>query len=167
MDHLSGGRFVLGIGAGFYQRDFDEYGYEFGTFGSRLRDLDRDLDTVKARWPRLNPPPVRRIPILMAGGGEQLALRIVAKHADEWHWFAESVDALRQKSAVLDERCAELGRDPKEIRRLGSLRYGASILDHADDFVASGFTHLIGRSVGPDWDLTEVRNLIAWRDSLD
>jgi alkanesulfonate monooxygenase SsuD/methylene tetrahydromethanopterin reductase-like flavin-dependent oxidoreductase (luciferase family) len=95
-----------------------------GTFGSRLGDLDRDLDVIKARWPKLSPPPTRKIPILMGAGGEQLALRIVAKHADEWHWFANSLDELRRKSAVLDEWCEKSGRDPAQICRLGSLRYG-------------------------------------------
>ncbi|HEV3496298.1 MAG TPA: LLM class flavin-dependent oxidoreductase, partial [Actinomycetes bacterium] len=58
VDHLSGGRAILGIGAGWYQRDFDEYGYAYGTPASRLKDLEASLVRIRARLPRLNPPPV-------------------------------------------------------------------------------------------------------------
>lgn len=162
MDHLSKGRFVLGIGSGFHKRDFDEYGYVLGTFGSRLRDLDRDLDVMKARWQRLSPPPTRKIPILMAAGGEQLALQIVARHADEWHWFAE-LDVLIKKSAVLDEWCEKLGRDPLSIQRIGTVRDGMPVDEQAEALVDAGFTHLIGKATGPDWDLSEIQALLEWQ----
>ena len=162
MDHLSNGRFVLGIGSGFHVRDFVEYGYELGTYGSRLRDLDRDLDVIKSRWQKLVPPPTRKIPILMAGGGEKLALKIVAKHADAWHYFG-SLDNLRHKSAVLDTWCEEIGRDPKQICRAVELTpdLGAG----PDEAVEASFTHLIARATGPEWDLGLLRELLSWRDS--
>lgn len=162
MDHISGGRFVLGMGSGFHKREFDEYGYEFGTFGSRLADLDRDLGIIKDRWTKLNPPPRHKIPLIVAGGGEKVALRIVATHADEWHFFG-SAEYLKQKSLVLDEWCRKVGRDPKEIRRLAALG-GAEKIDHPDDYVAAGFTHLIAFAMGPDWDLGGLKELLAWRD---
>ena len=116
IDHISGGRFMLGIGSGWFEKDYDEYGYEFGTAGSRLRDLDRDLPIIKARWEKLNPPPLRRIPILIGGGGEKVTLRIVAEHADVWHTFGDP-ETLAHKSQVLDDWCAKVGRDPGEIQR--------------------------------------------------
>lgn len=160
MDHLSNGRFVLGIGTGFHVRDFVEYGYELGTYGSRMRDLDRDLDVIKSRWQKLVPPPTRKIPILMAGGGEKLALKVVAKHADAWHYFG-NLDSLKHKSAVLDDWCEKVGRDPKEICRVVEMTpdLGAG----PDEAVAAGFTHLIARATGPDWDLGLLRELVSWR----
>jgi probable F420-dependent oxidoreductase len=162
MDHISNGRFVLGIGSGFHTRDFEEYGYELGTFGSRLQDLDRDLDVIKDRWTKLNPQPTRKIPILMAGGGEKVALKIVAKHADEWHYFG-SPDYLQRKSAVLDEWCVNAGRDPKAIKRIAVLG-GTPEAGTADEYLKRGFTHLIAFAIGPDWDLTQVKDLVAWRN---
>src|SRR5215831_13500397 len=104
MDHISGGRFILGMGSGWYKLDYDEYGYEFGTPGSRLRDLERDLPILKARLAKLNPPPVHRIPILIGGGGEKMTLKITAQHGDVWHYFGDP-ESMKRKSGILDEWC--------------------------------------------------------------
>ncbi|WP_231328549.1 LLM class F420-dependent oxidoreductase [Actinomadura graeca] len=114
VDHISGGRMILGIGAGAMERDFAEYGYEFGTPGSRVDALAEALPRVEQRFAKLNPPPVRKIPVLIGGGGEQKTLRLVARHADIWHWFSSGEEFARKKQ-VLAERCAEIGRDPGEI----------------------------------------------------
>src|SRR6188768_4446591 len=114
VDHISDGRLVLGIGSGWFERDYDEYGYDFGTAGSRLDALDRDLPLIRARWAKLNPPPTRDIPVLIGGGGERKTLRIVAQHADIWHSFSDT-ETLERKLGVLGEWCEKVGRDRSEI----------------------------------------------------
>jgi probable F420-dependent oxidoreductase len=165
IDHISGGRFILGIGSGWCEKDYDEYGYEFGTTGSRLRDLARDLPIIRARWERLNPPPLRRIPILIGGGGEKVTLRIAAEHADIWHSFGDP-QTLKRKSDVLDTWCAEIGRDPAEIQRSTSVARLDGVLRNPDDYLELGFTDFVVSAQGPDWDLTALRTVLAWRDSL-
>ncbi len=116
IDRISDGRFILGLGAGWFQRDYDEYGYDFGTAGSRIAGLATAVDAIERRMERLNPPPVRRPPILIAGQGERRTLRVVAEHADGWHaGFPDRPDELVPKVAALRRWCADVGRDPDEI----------------------------------------------------
>ena len=162
LDHISGGRFILGIGSGWNQRDYEEYGYEFGTAASRLRDLDRDMPVIVDRLARLNPPPVQSsFPILIGGGGEKVTLRIVAQHATIWNGQGEP-EVVGRKNRILDEWCAKVGRDPQEIER--SAQVSGAQLDKLDAYLAEGITHFIGSAGGPDYDLAPLRKLIAWRD---
>src|ERR1700694_4756130 len=85
IDQLSGGRFVLGIGAGWFERDYSEYGYEFGEARDRVRLLKEVLPVLQRRIDRLKPGPAGKMPILIGGGGEQVTLRLVAEHAQMWN----------------------------------------------------------------------------------
>lgn len=162
LDHFSAGRFILGIGSGWNQRDYEEYGYEFGTAASRLRDLDRDMPVIVDRLARLNPGPLRDpLPILIGGGGEKVTLRIVAQYATIWNGQGEP-EELAHKNRVLDEWCAKVGRDPGEIER--SAQIFPHQYDKVDDYLAAGITHIIIDASGPDYDLAPLRTLIAWRD---
>jgi probable F420-dependent oxidoreductase len=170
IDHISAkggvGRFIFGTGSGWFERDYQEYGYEFGTAGSRLDALAVDLPRVRARWEKLNPAPTRRIPILIGGGGEQKTLRIVAEHADIWHSFSDP-DTLVHKLGVLKHWCDEIGRDPDEIEiSTGTSVRGMGSLDEPVLEAQHGLgVRLFELALtGPDIDLTAVRNLLAWRD---
>ncbi len=172
VDHISGGRLILGIGSGWFERDYDEYGYEFGTAGGRLDALDRDLPLIKERWARLNPPPTRDIPVLIGGGGERKTLRIVAEQADIWHGFGRA-EAIAHKHEVLDEWCRRVGRDPGEIERSAGVSPTPGRLPEDVGDYAAGAQALydvgtrlftVGLS-GPHYDLGPVRDLVAWRDA--
>ena len=161
VDHISDGRLILGIGAGWFEKDYDEYGYDFGTAGSRLADLEQSLERIEKRLAKLNPAPTRDIPILIGGGGEKKTLRYTARHADIWHSFGD-VHVLRRKSAVLDEWCAQEGRDPSQIERsIGVQKAPEQVGPELLDAGATLFTVGIG---GPSYDLGLLKDWIAWRD---
>jgi probable F420-dependent oxidoreductase len=151
LDHLSGGRFILGIGSGWFQRDYDEYGYEFGTAPGRLRDLGEALPRIESRLAKLNPPPVQRpLPLLIGGGGEKVTLRLVAQHATMWNGFGPA-ETFKRKSGVLDDWCARLGRDPGEIERTISVSAGEA--GKLEEYAAAGAQHVI-LELGHPFDLT-------------
>jgi probable F420-dependent oxidoreductase len=163
VDHIAGGRLIVGIGSGWFQRDYDEYGYEFGTAGSRLRALARDLPRFKSRLAKVNPPPAGPMPIMVGGSGEKVTLRIVAEHADMWHGFGDA-ERYRHKAEVLAGHCAAVGRDPAEITPVWAVGDGS--IENAEALRAAGVTQFTV-SVGGDgrgYDLAPLRALVEWRD---
>jgi len=162
VDQISGGRLILGIGAGWFEKDYEEFGYEFGTAGSRIAELGRALPRITARWAKGNPAPTRAIPVLIGGGGERKTLRVVAEHADVWHSFGD-VDVLTRKSAILDEHCAAVGRDPGTLER--SIAVSHPPAEVAGALVAAGATLFTVGVGGPSYDLALARDWVAWRDA--
>lgn len=156
IDHLSHGRFVLGIGSGWFERDYTEYGYEFGTAGGRLRALGAALPRIKSRLGKLNPPPVGRLPILIGGSGEKVTLKLVAEFADGWNSFGPP-ENFAAKNAILDRWCAEVGRDPSTIERTVGIN-GHEVGDWPA-YLDAGATHLIVMT-GTPYDLDPVQTLL-------
>ncbi|WP_024287865.1 LLM class F420-dependent oxidoreductase [Cellulomonas sp. KRMCY2] len=163
VDHISGGRLVLGIGAGWFERDYAEFGYEFGTPGSRIADLGAALPRIKARWAAANPAPTRDIPVLIGGGGERKTLRVVAEHATVWHSFGDA-ETVARKSAILDEHCAVVGRDPDEIERSVGVGRSGTPGDAAARMRDLGVSLFTVDVSGPGYDLGRLRHWLAWRD---
>ena len=133
VDHISGGRLVLGLGSGWQENEHTQYGIEFATFGQRLARLDEACQIIRSLFSEekssfagryytlddasLEPKPVQSpLPLLIGGGGEKVTLKITAKYADEWNVWGEP-DLLRHKMRILDQHCESVGRDPAEIQR--------------------------------------------------
>lgn len=164
VDHISGGRLILGIGSGWFEKDYTEYGYEFGTAGGRLNDLADALPRIESRLEKLNPKPTRKIPVLIGGGGEKKTLRLVAKHADAWHTFGNP-EIVAHKSKVLAEHCAAVGRDPAEIERSVGVRGNPDI--RGQQLLDLGVTQFTIGVSGPDYDLSDLHTWIKWRDRMN
>jgi F420-dependent oxidoreductase-like protein len=134
VDVYSGGRFILGLGAGWYDREYQAYGYEYPANRDRLAMLDEALTVIPRLWSEetvtfegvhmkfdaayCDPKPLRkpRPPILVGGGGEKVTLRIAARHADLTNWQVGLDDFVR-KSELLARYCDDIGRDPASIVR--------------------------------------------------
>lgn len=140
LDHVSGGRAVLGLGAGWFERDYDAYGFDFGTPGSRLAALRAALPRIRARLDALVPGPVGPLPILIGGGGERVTLRLVAEHAAMWNGFGPP-EAFAHKSGVLDRWCAELGRDPASVER--TVMIEPEDVGRLDEYLEAGAQHVM------------------------
>ena len=133
VDHISGGRLVLGLGSGWQENEHRKYGIPFYTVGARLARLEEACQVITRLFTEdsvnfdgkyyqladapLVPKPVQDpLPLLIGGGGEKKTLRITAAYANEWNVWG-TVDILKHKMAILDRHCEDLGRDPAKIRR--------------------------------------------------
>ena len=130
---LSGGRFILGYGAGWLEDEYRAYGYPFPSTRERIAQMDEALRLIRTMWtespatfagawyqvrdaycePRPEPVP----PIMIGGSGERYLLRAVAEHADWWLSYADRRDVQEHKLAVLADHCRDIGRDPASIRK--------------------------------------------------
>ncbi|MFC7532019.1 LLM class F420-dependent oxidoreductase [Actinoplanes sp. GCM10030250] len=130
LDVVSHGRAILGIGAGWFEREHHDYGFEFGTFGQRFERLEEALTiitpmlkgepaTLDGKWytarGAMNNPRVRpTIPVMLGGSGEQKTFRLAARFADHMNIICD-LEVLPHKVAVLRQRCEEIGRDPDTL----------------------------------------------------
>lgn len=171
VDIISGGRLVLGLGAGWQENEHRAYGIEFSTVGGRLRRLEEACQIIRSLFenPRttfrgryyqledapLEPKPVQaHVPLLIGGGGEKVTLRITAKYADEWNIWG-TPQMLRDKMAVLDRHCEAVGRDPATITRTA-----VALLMLTDDQDAVQRARASGRPVVAG-NVEQVRETIA------
>jgi alkanesulfonate monooxygenase SsuD/methylene tetrahydromethanopterin reductase-like flavin-dependent oxidoreductase (luciferase family) len=134
IDHVSGGRLELGMGAAWFELEHDQYGIPFPRIGVRMDMLDEACRIVRSLWTqetttfegkhyqlkdaRLEPKPVQdHLPLVIGGAGERRTLRIVAEHGDIWNTFYGDLDEYRHKLDVLARHCADVGRDPGDVRK--------------------------------------------------
>jgi len=173
VDIISEGRLIFGLGAGWFELEHQEYGIPFHSKGGRLRMLEESLQIIKLLWQEertnfvgkyftvtnasFNPKPLQQPhpPILIGASGENVALGIVARHAQMWNWTA-TPEVLAPKVARLNEHCEQIGRDPAEIERsvlVGEIPALDKVRGVIDAYLALGVTHIIF-SINPsqrDW----------------
>jgi alkanesulfonate monooxygenase SsuD/methylene tetrahydromethanopterin reductase-like flavin-dependent oxidoreductase (luciferase family) len=143
LDHMSNGRAILGIGAGWNVVEFEAFDVEPGaSMGERIDWLDESVGLMRAMFDGTEPPPPgahyhapairnaprpiqQRLPILIGGKGKRKTLRTVARYADHWATFGD-LDVVRDAEATLRRWCDEVGRDPADIRYVFSAE--ASVL---------------------------------------
>ena len=133
VDVYSGGRLILGLGAGWFHEEYHSYGYEYRSDRQRLAVLDETLEVIRRMWTEetvtfegdhlhfdgayCDPKPIQQLPpVLVGGGGEQINLRIAARRADMTNWQV-GLESFQRKSGLLEAYCAEVGRPFGAIRR--------------------------------------------------
>jgi F420-dependent oxidoreductase-like protein len=144
VDHLSAGRLEFGLGAAWAENEHAMLGLEFGTIGERMDRLEEALQIIRSLWtePRTTfdgrqyqvidaiaePKPVQQPypPIWIGGSGRKRTLRLAAQYADVWNASGGSPEEIAELSAVLDQHCADVDRDPAEIRRTVQVRFPGS-----------------------------------------
>ena len=163
VDIVSGGRLILGIGAGWFEQEHQEYGIPFHTTGGRLRRLEETLEIIKRLWTEerasfsgryhelrnasFNPKPLQQPhpPIMIGASGETMALGIVARLAQMWNSFG-TPEVFRHKITRLNDHCERTKRDPATIEK-SVLLSGQFPINEArqriDEYAATGVTHLI------------------------
>ncbi len=181
VDHLSGGRLEFGLGAGWNEFEHAMLGLRLGGARERIERLDEAVRVIRALWSpasrvdfdgahyRLtdavcSPKPVQKPypPLWLGGEGEKRMLRLVAEHADVWNIVnKKGLEEAVRLSGVLDRWCAEIGRDPAEIRRSVQLRVDSHhVVEEMKPWVAQGFTEIV-LYVGPGQPLGDLEQIAA------
>jgi len=178
VDHLSGGRLVVGLGAGWQENEHQRYGFELGTLAGRSDRFEEACEILKMLFSQdrttfgghyyqlddapMEPKPLQQpLPLMIGGGGEKRTLRTVARFADEWNVWGHPHD-LRQKIAVLERHCRDTGRDVSEIQKsaVGLLIFTETKEETAE--IRAGLGHRGGLVGTPD----ELRVTVAdYRDA--
>jgi alkanesulfonate monooxygenase SsuD/methylene tetrahydromethanopterin reductase-like flavin-dependent oxidoreductase (luciferase family) len=158
VDQVSGGRLILGIGAGWFEPDFTELGIPFETARTRLAAMEQAIDVIQqhsAAAARRG----RSIPVMIGAGGNDVGLGIVARRASMWNWFGP-VDDFYSRNKALDEWCGRVGRAPGEIERSVTL-YEAEELGRLDEYADAGAAHIIF-GIREPWNWDAVYKLMDW-----
>jgi alkanesulfonate monooxygenase SsuD/methylene tetrahydromethanopterin reductase-like flavin-dependent oxidoreductase (luciferase family) len=170
---MTGGRFILGIGAGWKEYEYRAYGYPYPPAGERIDQLEEAVQVIRAMWTsspasfegrhyrieraECAPMPGTPIPLLIGGGGEQKTMRVAARYADWWTAPVQSIDEYRHKKEVLAERCREIGREPADLVYTFCAR--VDLVRRPEDFQRRPGRYIIGGT--PDMITTELEKLVA------
>ena len=139
IDHISGGRAEYGVGAAWFEKEHDQYGIPFPRIGVRMDMLDEACHVIRGLWTeerfsfegkhfrltdaQMEPKPLQEhMPLVIGGSGEKRTLKIVAEHGDVWNTFHGDLDLFQHKLDVLSQHCADVGRDPADIRKSVTFR---------------------------------------------
>lgn len=182
IDVLSGGRFVMGLGAGWSEAEHRAYGIRFPSNGERLDRLEEAINLMTALWapgPATYPgrfyhvegaeclpkPSSGRLLILIGGDGERRTLRLVAQYADEWNCVNLSPEAYRRKNEVLERHCEAVGRDPQTIARsmmvFGLIGLNKETIDRMTPRLMELFSASPGTSVKEFQERARARGMIV------
>jgi F420-dependent oxidoreductase-like protein len=164
VDHISGGRLEFGIGAAWAENEHTMLGLDFGTVGERMDRLEEACQIIRSLWTEkrttfvgrhyrvvdaiAEPKPIQQPypPVWIGGSGRKRTLRIVAQYADAWNAAGGTPDEVTDASAVLDQHCADVGRDPAQIRRTVQVRLprkAEDVLPLVEGYAQVGITEVI------------------------
>ncbi len=182
VDIISHGRLDFGIGAGWNELEHSSYGIPLPAPGDRIRMLGEACEIIRRMWTevtptfegryyqvheaRCEPKPIQKPlpPFVIGGSGEKLTLRVVAQYADVWNFAGGPVEEFTRKSAILDEHCAAVGRDPATIARSIQfpVNYGdlAATRETIRTYIAAGANHVI-LNLRPPYPDDIVRRLVS------
>lgn len=161
VDHISGGRLILGVGSGWYEKDYAVYGYNYPTLGERMRLFAEGLARIEHRLANVTPLPVRKIPILIGGSGEKKTLPLVGRYADIWHNF-EPLAEFRRKNDIVKRLAGEADRDESRIERATAWESAATADSYFNEGVSMFTTEIKPTNAG--YDLGILSEMLAWRD---